>query len=244
MFLSNGASAIESGGQWTSYEMCPVDAAQAPKTHPEAGFVALKLAQGGQGGFVPLTNRPGAAAGAAQAVPPSPEEKTAQVEKDAYDQGFAQGERDGYELGEKRALKIVEKVEQLLEEMTRVKAELVRQYEKELLSVMAAICEKVVHTHVRLDATAVKNNILAALEMTAEKREVTIKINPEDFEYVEGLRPELFSGHGDVKSIMLTSDPAVARGGCRLETAGGDVDATLATQLDIIRRSLEEAYTG
>jgi len=123
-----------------------------------------------------------------------------------------------------------------------LKSGLVKQYEKDILRAIFAISEKVIHTHLQLDETTVKDTILAALGLATEKREVTLKINPEDFEYVETLRPELFSRHMHVKAIMITSDPAVTRGGCRLETVSGDVDATIESQLEIIQQSLKEAY--
>ena len=244
MSLSENLSAVDKGSSWVPYEMPPVDMARASRDNAEAGFVSLQLGQRNKAAFIPLLENKGNLAGVnAQATLPL-EEKMALVEKEAYDKGFAQGEKDGYELGETRARKVVEKIENLLDDMVRLKSGVVRQYEKDMLATIFSIAEKVIHTHVQFDETAVKGTILAALDLTAEKREVTLKINPEDFEYVEKLRPELFSRHVNVKSIIITSDPAISRGGCRLETAGGDVDATVESQLEIIQQSLKEAYTG
>jgi flagellar biosynthesis/type III secretory pathway protein FliH len=46
----------------------------------------------------------------------------------------------------------------------------------------------------------------------------------------------------NVKSIVITSDPTIARGGCLLETPSGDVDASIETQLHSLYQSLKEAY--
>jgi len=242
MSLSNSRVVADRDASWTAYDMPSVGAIQSPGKGSQGNFVSLQLSSGTQTAFVPLMGNPEMPIAAEEQTALSFEEQTALTEKQAYDQGFAQGEKDGYELGETRARKIIEKIESLHDEMTCLKSGLVREYEKDLLTTIFAIAEKVVHTHLTLNETAVKDNILAALDLVTEKREVTLKINPEDFEYVEKLRPELFSGNMQVKSIMITSDPAVTRGGCRMETSNGDVDATIESQLKIIQQSLKEAY--
>ena len=242
MSLSDSQIVADRDASWTAYDMPSVGAIQSPGEGGKGKFVSLQLSTGQQTAFVPLMGNPEKPIAAEEQAALSFEEQTALQEKQAYDQGFAQGEKDGYELGETRARKIIEKIESVYDEMTRLKSGLVREYEKDLLSTIFSIAEKVVHTHLSLNETAVKDNILAALDLVAEKREVTLKINPEDFEYVEKLRPELFTGNTHVKSIMITSDPAITRGGCRLETSNGDVDATIESQLKIIQQSLMEAY--
>jgi flagellar assembly protein FliH len=242
MSLSDGQAVADRDASWTAYDMPSVSAIQSSGEGNTGKFVSLQISPGTQAAFVPLMGNPDKPIAAEVHAAPSLEEQTALTEKQAYDQGFAQGEKDGYELGETRARKIIEKIESLYDEMTRLKSGLVRAYEKDLLTTIFAIAEKVVHTHLALDETAVKDNILAALDLVAEKRDVTVKINPEDFEYVEKLRPELFSKNKHIKSIMITSDPAVTRGGCRMETSNGDVDATIESQLKIIQQSLKEAY--
>jgi flagellar assembly protein FliH len=242
MFLSDRRVVADQDAAWTAFDMPSVGEIQGSRDKGKGDFVSLQLSSGTQTAFVPLMGDSEQPIAAGKHAAPSLEEKTDLTEKEAYDQGFAQGEKDGYELGETRARKIIEKIESIFDEMGRLKSGLVREYEKDLLATIFAIAEKVVHTNLTLNETAIKDNILAALELVAEKREVTLKINPEDFEYVEKLRPELFSNNMQVKSIMITSDPAIARGGCRMETSNGDVDATIESQLKIIQQSLKEAY--
>ena len=241
MFLSDNQVAADRDASWAAYDMSSVGDIQSTRESGGGGFVSLQLSSGKQTAFIPLLGNSGKP-GTGEQPAPALEEHTDLTEKEGYDKGFAQGEKDGYELGETRARKIIEKIEGLLDEMVGLKSGLVRQYEKDMLATIFATAEKVVHTHVAMNDTAVKDNILAALELVAEKREVTLKINPEDFEYVEKLRPELFSSHTQIKSVMITSDPAVTRGGCRLETSNGDVDASIESQLKIIQQSLKEAY--
>ena len=169
-------------------------------------------------------------------------EKVAQLEQEAYEKGFAQGERDGFELGEKKAAKVVQNMENLLNKLGHVKDEIVRQQEKEIVEVVFAIAEKIVHFLSDSDRTAVRKAVLEGLRAATEKSSVVIKVNPEDLEYVENLAPELSANIKELRSITVRADSSVTRGGCLLETPYGDVDATMETRLKKIHQCLRSAF--
>lgn len=202
-------------------------------------FIQLKSKQDGTAGFARF-----GAADNQQQVFSSHEERTSLIEKEAYEKGFAQGEKDGLELGETKARKLVENLDNLLGGIGDLKGGLVKQYEKEIIEMIFAITQKVIHTQLNFEEKAVRGPILSALELAAGKSEINLKLNPEDLDYVESLRPELFSKFQSLKTIMITSDPAIKRGGCKLESVSGDIDATIETQLEMIHKYLQEAYTG
>jgi flagellar assembly protein FliH len=166
--------------------------------------------------------------------------KAAQLEQEAYEKGFAQGERDGFELGEKKAAKFVEKIENLFMESIPLKDEIIKQHEKEILDLIFAVAGKIVHHQIEFDESIVKDTILSALKLSVQKSKIVIRVNPKDYDFVEKLRPDLFMKFNEVKSIIISSDQSISRGGCFLETPGGDVDARVEAQLEKIRQSLEE----
>ena len=168
-------------------------------------------------------------------------ENIASIEEEAYEEGFVQGEKDGFELGEKKALKVIENIENLFNEITDLKNDILKQYEKEILELIFAVAEKVVHHEVKLDDTVVKSAIFAALELAVEKSKVVFNVNPDDYDYVEKLRPELFNQNKELKSIVVSSNPSVTRGGCFLETPYGNIDATIESMLEKISQCLRES---
>ena len=168
-------------------------------------------------------------------------ENIAIIEQEAYEEGFVQGEKDGFELGEKKALKVIENIENLFNEITDLKNDILKQYEKEILELIFAVAEKVVHHEVKLDDTVVKSAIFAALELAVEKSKVVFNVNPDDYDYVEKLRPELFNRNKELKSIVVSSNPSVTRGGCFLETPYGNIDATIESMLEKISHCLRES---
>ncbi len=204
------------------------------------GFVQLQSKQDNTAGFA----RFGAVDNQQSQVLLNHEERNSLIEQEAYEKGFAQGEKDGLELGETKGRKLVEKLDNLLGGIGDLKGELVKRYEKEIIEIVFAIAKKVIHTQLHFEEKAVRGPILSVLELTVGKSEINLKLNPEDLDYVESLRPELFSKFQSLKTIMITSDPAIKRGGCKLESDTGDIDATIETQLEMIYKYLQEAYTG
>jgi len=210
-------------------------------------FAPLHSGDKGGGGFVPFgaaTPPPDKDVKEDPDILDKAQEKISLLEKEAYEKGFAQGERDGFDLGRRKAQKAIDRIEDLLNQLTRIKEEILRRYEEEILELVFEISKKITYLHVESDNRVLRETILNALQLAVEKSEIILKINPEDMDYVEQLRPELFSKFQGLKSIIVTPDPAIGRGGCFLETPYGAVDARIDTRLEKIHKCLEETFMG
>lgn len=206
-----------------------------------ADFISLRTEEGGKGDFIPFEEGEDnyIKKKEAEDILKDAYERAERLEREVYEKGFAQGEKDGLELGEKKAIKVVENIENLFNEIHQLKKEILKQYEKRTLELIFTIAKKIIHDQIELDEKAINNTVFKALHLAAEKTEIILRVNPEDFDFVERLRPEFFSKFKELKSIIVTSDPSITRGGCYLETTCGDVDATVETQLEKIYQSLE-----
>ena len=256
--MSNHSEKIaERKRPWTEFEMEhfePLFLTEKPAHHrpalrdsgeaggkDKAAFISLQTGDREKGDFIPLEEgednykkRKGA-----EDILKDAHQKVALLEQEAYEKGFAQGEKDGLELGEKKAIKVIENIENLFIEISHLKKEILKQYEKEILELIFSIVKKIIHDQVELDEKTIKNTVFKALNLTAEKSEIVLRVNPEDFDFVERLRPEFFTKFKELKSITATSDPSITRGSCFLETPYGNVDATVETRLEKIYQSLE-----
>ncbi len=169
-------------------------------------------------------------------------EKAVLLEQEAYEKGFEQGEKDGLELGNAKAQKIVENIESLLEGIDLLRADILKFYEKEILGLICAVAEKIIDHKVELNGTVIGKKVINAINMATAKKSIRLKVNPEDFDYIDNLRPEIFQRFNELESVEVISNSSIKRGGCFLETPCGDVDARMETQLSIISKCLEEAF--
>lgn len=162
-------------------------------------------------------------------------EKALLIEKEAYEKGFAQGEKDGLELAQKRFEPILESFGQMLEKMSRLHRDLYREYEREMVQIVFAITRKILRHELPLPEGVVRENLQAAFQYVIEPRKVTVRLNPKDHQH-------LLSHPGDfpwaqnegADGIKIIPDPSITRGGCFLETSFGNIDGTLESQLDQI----------
>lgn len=168
--------------------------------------------------------------------------KASLIESESYEKGFLQGEKDGFEMGSKKLEKILDRVHDTLQDMFAYRQEFIKKYEKEMLHLICSIAERVVRGIVKVDNQGIREAILEAFSLAADRSEVTVRVNPEEVEYVKEIRPEFFDRISELKSITIESDPSITRGGCFMETTFGNVDARLETQLKKIADAVEHAF--
>lgn len=229
---------------WSKFEMEPLDSASLPRQKGEPDFTSFHTGEEKEAEFVPLEQCTGNNKQRKEAgdIVKQAQEKAGLLEQEAYEKGFAQGEKDGLDLGEKKAVKVIENLENLFNEISRLKGNMVTRYEKEILELIFAIAGKVIHRQIGFDETVVKETVTKALYLATDKSKIVLKVSPQDFEYIESVRPEFFTQYSELKSLTVTHDPSITRGGCLLETPYGDVDARVETQLEKICQCLEEVF--
>jgi flagellar assembly protein FliH len=242
---SNTKGTVSKTGEiWPRFDRESPQSPPVPKKEERVDFVSFMNGAEDHAEFTPLENP--------RSEPPirkkakdileEAQRKTAFLEREAYEKGFEQGEKDGLNLGHKKIARSVEQIERLLIEIDHLKEEILKQFEKEILSLVFSIAEKIIHRKIEEDDTIIHEAVLEAMHAVTEKSQIVIKVNPEDFENVEKIKPELFSTFKGLKSVVITPDLSVNKGGCLLETPYGDIDAGVEARLDKIHQSLNRAF--
>lgn len=237
----NSKEIAEEGETWARFEMESLESPSLSRETDKPDFISLEAGGEKKPDFIPLEHSGDnyKKRKEAEDIVKKAQEKGALLEREAYEKGFAQGEKDGLDLGEKKALKVVENIENFFTEMSNLRKEILKQYERQILELIFSIAKKIIHHQIGSDEKAIEDTVLKALHLAVEKSKIALRVNPEDFDYVERLRPEFFAKFKELKSIVVTSDPSITRGGCFLETPYGDVDARIETELEMIYQCLE-----
>lgn len=159
-----------------------------------------------------------------------------------YSDGFAKGEKEGYEAGLQKAAEQCGQFEKRLKEIDSLWEDLVKRYEKEIVQLVCRTAEKVVLAKVECDPETVKRSILHAFEMIPEPADVTINLHPDDYEFIELIKDGIFEDIKGLKNVEVVSNPSVGKGGCSIETRSGNVSLDIEDRLERVRQSLIEAY--
>jgi len=109
----------------------------------------------------------------------------------------------------------------------------------QIVGLALEIASKVIAKAVDADGEVVAAVLERAKQEALDAKQLRICLNPTDHQLLAELRPDLVKiGNDGKRTIEVVASAEIARGGCRLETESGIVDATLPTQIDEIRRHL------
>jgi flagellar assembly protein FliH len=162
------------------------------------------------------------------------EARLAALERDAFSKGFAQGERAGGEAAARRGEAMLRRLTETLEELTTLREQMIHQTERQMVQLALAIARRIVHREVSIDQDLLIAMARVALERLGESAHVTVRLSPEDFEATSAARPAQWTG----THVSVVADARIGRGGCRVESEFGVMDAGIEGQIHEIARAL------
>ena len=111
--------------------------------------------------------------------------------------------------------------------------------EPKIIELVLAISRKIICDEVEERPAVVLGLVRGALERVRDQNQIVIHVSPEDYEFILQSRQILQSVVGAERSLTLTADAVLGKGGCLIETSFGTVEAGIDTQLESIRRVLQ-----
>ena len=108
------------------------------------------------------------------------------------------------------------------------------------MEISVDIAKKIIKKELETDPQLIINTIVDVLK-TVSKNEpkITIKVKPQAVQFIKDTLPNVTYQYGIEAKINILADPAIEEGGCVFQTNNGIVDASIDTQLEIIRKALE-----
>lgn len=159
------------------------------------------------------------------------------IAKQAYAEGFAQGERDAKTLADQRVVPLVATLENLLAELTDVRQRLQHQIENEVVELALHIGRKLVDQALQANPDVVAEIVQEALKRVEDSEKIGIRLNPADVQRLQQM-PDLHHLNEQFDRIQLIEDNAITSGGCLVQTDFGEIDARIEEQF----RTIDEAF--
>ena len=192
----------------------------------------------------------------AQAILARARQEASKIRKDAYEEGYIEGTKQGCSDGEKKAYEeqkqrlesewvaLQNRIEAYVTQMQHEKDKLLEEYLDDLKDISLAIGEKIIQTSLKSSSDVVKNMILAATDKL--KRTAWAKIYIADSPEVEGreiqgdaeLLDQLSKISDNVKIIVMGD---AAPGTCIIELPQEVMDISVGTQMENIKEILNNA---
>jgi flagellar assembly protein FliH len=192
-----------------------------PKPEPEAFFSRVN------------TTRHEPVAEALADLPSPSAERIAAIEREAFDRGYADGERAGEAAAAVRADAALARLTGTIEDIAALRGSIMRRSERDMVRLAVAMAERVLRREVDLDRELLVIMARTAIERLGSQTSATIHLNPIDHDVVLSKRQHDFGS-----AVELIADPSVARGGCQVRSAFGTIDAGIEAQIGELSRAL------
>ncbi|OEG00401.1 flagellar assembly protein FliH [Vulcanibacillus modesticaldus] len=148
-----------------------------------------------------------------------------------YEEGHAKAELDLQEQYQKR----FDQAQQILEEASRIKEQIIQESESKIIELSVAIAEKIIRKEIELDMGVVKNLVKEVLKGIKELEKISISVAPSYFTYLHNAREELLKELNGQIELLIFPDPSITDGGCIIKSSYGTFDAKIDTQLEEIK---------
>jgi flagellar biosynthesis/type III secretory pathway protein FliH len=185
------------------------------------------------------TDRQGRPSGASSSSPDQdPSVQRAEMERQAYEQGFAKGEQDGRLAARQQTAPLLTALETTLAELDGVRHKIRRHLEQEVVELALHVARKVVRHELTVSKDTIVCVVQEAMTQLDDPGKISIRLNPDDLKKIRAAGETLSSVMDHLDTIHFEEDAGIDCGGCYIQTEYGEIDARIEEQL----RTVEEAF--
>ncbi len=160
------------------------------------------------------------------------QEESENIKKSAFE--------EGYRLGLEKAQSDIEHLQAELSNFMNARKDVFEYIAPDILEISVDIAKTIIKKELESDPQVLINTIVDVLR-TVSKNEpkIVIRVRPQSVQFIKDTIPNITYQYGIDSKINIVSDPTIEEGGCVLQTNNGIVDASIDTQLEIIKKAFE-----
>lgn len=150
-----------------------------------------------------------------------------QAHQEGYDLGYSEGVTAGYQQGRAQAEEELRRLQALLHAVEEATRQLGKATSEELLNLALEVSKQILRQALRAKPELLLPIVRSAMESIPQhSQHLHLHLHPDDAALVKAqMQTEIAQG-----SWRIVEDQRIERGGCRIETAVAEVDATLGSR--------------
>ena len=188
---------------------------------------------------LPSQEHPAAASPPSDSVtytPPSPMPDIESVQKEAYNAGVEQGlKQASADFGSTLTALTL-----LCDQLSTIRETILKNSKKEMVELVLALSEKIIRHSVTEQNQTIIDTVETAIQQAVKSSELYIYLHPDDMKSIQDRANNFISGVNGLENIIIKADPAIERGGCKIESDNCTVDATIISQFSVLKDSLRK----
>ncbi len=160
--------------------------------------------------------------------------------QEARTKAFNEGREDGFKTGEEEVKRLIDRLHVIINSAIDKKKRIIENTEEQLIDLILLISRKVIKVISETEKNVVVENVKEALKKLGKETEITIRVNTKDLGLTTKNKREFISLVEALEHVKVEEDDRIGPGGCIIETAFGDVDARIQTQLQVVEEKIRE----
>ncbi len=157
------------------------------------------------------------------------------IEREAYEKGYATGEKAGFDMGEKKAKVLFDKLDALLADVATIRQQIVKEMETQFVELAVSIARKIIVKELTVQPSEIIKMTKDGLLKLERTGQIKIKVNPTLYDFFMKHKPDLTRIHPD---IVIDVDPSVSPFGTVVMGPVEDVVTDLDEQLKNLIKDL------
>ena len=158
------------------------------------------------------------------------------VQHEAYHRGFTEGKSVGREQAAGELQSVIDQLGRSLATLSSLRAQIRGDAEADLLKLAISIARRVLHRELTLDPESIEGLIRVALDKLQSRELCRVRVHPEQ---EQAIRKSL-ERFANSQKVELVTDSSLQCGDVLFETAHGNLDASIESQLSEIERGLAD----
>ncbi len=167
------------------------------------------------------------------------EQAAEKAEVAGYTRGLEEGKAEAFKAELPRIKERIAKLDHILIQIDSSREKIFTANEAVLMELIAEVSGMVVLKEIELDNDYVRRLVTTLLQQLSTKEDLKIHLSEADFANVETLRQSLEKEFGKLNNTTIEASPEIPVGGCKIETRFGVIDASIASQIENVRRALK-----
>jgi flagellar assembly protein FliH len=164
------------------------------------------------------------------------------IEREAFEKGFASGEKAGYETGEQKAAVFLDRLEKLFGEIFSLKEKIISELEPQLVLLSVGLARRILKEELKVTPEIIEQMVKKAIKEISPIGPITIKLNPFLYERLNKKKSEFQEIFPDLIFEMDSKAPSegavVSNPFQEIQT---DLDFQLSNVVEELRSQLENA---
>jgi len=173
--------------------------------------------------------------------PATPEDRLSQqdrerIEQEAYQRGFSEGKNVGQQQAKAEMQPVLDQLGKSLAALSSLRSRIRAEAEGDLLKLAISIARRVLHRELTLEPESIEGLIRVALEKLQSRELCRIRVHPDQ----EGTIRNALERFSNSQKVELVADSSMQCGDVIFETAHGNLDASIESQLREIERGFAD----